>query len=278
LQPKISPLKVKKYCVSTLVIYFLPLLLLSLFPSPVRSFQLTFAWDPNTEADLAGYKIYMGYQTRTYSWQMDAGFQPQATVDNLVEGTPYFFSVTAYNTKGQESGFSNEVRYGSLSVTPQATLAVKKQGAGSGTVSGTGIQCGSDCSEIVIPGSLVTLTAAPAAGSTFGGWSGSCTGSTPTCVLNVNTTTTVTAAFNLSNAYTISATAGSNGTISPSGATPVSPGGSQTYRIAAGSRYRVADVRVDGVSVGALSSYTFTSVKANHSINASFSRRSRSSW
>jgi hypothetical protein len=277
LQPKIRPLKVKKYCVSTLVIYFLPLLLLSLFPSPVRSFQLTFAWDPNTEADLAGYKIYMGYQTQTYSWQMDAGLQPQATVDNLVEGTPYFFSVTAYNTKGQESGFSNEVRYGSLSVTSQATLTVKKQGAGSGTVSGTGIQCGSDCSEIVTPGSLVTLTAAPAAGSTFGGWSGSCTGSTPTCVLNVNTTVTVTAAFNL-NAYAITATASPNGTISPTGSTLVKSGGSQTYRITAGSRYQVADVRVDGVSVGALSSYTFTNVKANHSINASFSRKTKRGW
>ena len=70
--------------------------------------------------------------------------------------------------------------------------------------------------------------------------------------------------------YAISATAGVGGTISPNGTTMVAPAGSQTYTIAASSGYAIAGVTVDGVSQGAISSYTFTNVNANHGIYATF--------
>ncbi len=79
---------------------------------------------------------------------------------------------------------------------------------------------------------------------------------------------TVTASF--ANTYTITASAGLGGTIWPSGAVPVSDGGSQTFTITPNTGYHVADVLVDGASVGAVSSYTFTNVTTNHGIAASF--------
>jgi len=70
--------------------------------------------------------------------------------------------------------------------------------------------------------------------------------------------------------YTIKAEAGENGTISPDGNSSVTKGSSKTYTITANDGYVIADVLVDGESVGAVSTYTFESVKANHTISASF--------
>lgn len=70
--------------------------------------------------------------------------------------------------------------------------------------------------------------------------------------------------------FTITATAGSNGTITPSGVTNMIYNGNQTYSIAAAAGYHIQDVFVDGVSVGAVTSYSFTGVTANHTIHAMF--------
>ncbi len=69
---------------------------------------------------------------------------------------------------------------------------------------------------------------------------------------------------------TISASAGANGTISPSGSVGVSYGGNQSFTITANANYHVADVLVDGVSQGPVASYSFTSVVVNHTISATF--------
>jgi N-acetylneuraminic acid mutarotase len=68
--------------------------------------------------------------------------------------------------------------------------------------------------------------------------------------------------------FTITAAAGANGSISPSAT--VSHGSDATFTITPAARYRVADVLVDGISVGAVQSYTFTNVTANHAIEAFF--------
>lgn len=70
--------------------------------------------------------------------------------------------------------------------------------------------------------------------------------------------------------YSISATAGTGGSISPSGSTSVTEGTSKTYTIAANTGYKIADVKVDGSSIGAASTYTFSGVSASHSISATF--------
>jgi endo-1,4-beta-xylanase len=77
------------------------------------------------------------------------------------------------------------------------TLTVTRSGTGSGTVtSSTGaINCGSTCSSSLASGTTLTLTASAVSGSTFGGWSGACTG-TGACVVTMTAAQSVTASFN----------------------------------------------------------------------------------
>jgi len=84
---------------------------------------------------------------------------------------------------------------------------------------------------------------------------------------NVTANHTVSASFAI-NSYSITATAGANG--SSSGPATVNHGGSASYPITPSTGYHVSDVLVDGVSVGAVTSYTFANVAANHTISASF--------
>jgi hypothetical protein len=70
--------------------------------------------------------------------------------------------------------------------------------------------------------------------------------------------------------YTISASAATGGSISPSGAVSVTQGGSKSFTITANSGYKIKDVLVDGASVGAVSTYTFSNVTSSHTISAVF--------
>lgn len=70
--------------------------------------------------------------------------------------------------------------------------------------------------------------------------------------------------------HTITATAGTGGSISPNGAVTVNDGANRTFTITPASGYAIADVKVDGASVGAVSSYTFPNVTKDHTISASF--------
>ncbi len=70
--------------------------------------------------------------------------------------------------------------------------------------------------------------------------------------------------------FTISASTGANGTVTPSGDTTVNYGDSQSYAITPDLGYHIVDVLVDGSSVGAVASYDFTNVAANHTISATF--------
>jgi ABC-type transporter MlaC component len=72
------------------------------------------------------------------------------------------------------------------------------------------------------------------------------------------------------NSYKITSTAGANGSITPLGDVTLDYGGSQEYLIAVDANYHIADVKVDGVSVGAVTSYKFTNVSANRTIAATF--------
>src|SRR5207249_866094 len=102
-------------------------------------------------------------------------------------------------------------------------LTVSQAGSGSGTVTSTpaGITCGTNCSASYPTGTLVTLTASPAADAIFGGWSGgACTG-TGSCTVTLTAATTVTATFTQTFPLTISKAGSGFGTVTsaPAGIT-----------------------------------------------------------
>ena len=103
------------------------------------------------------------------------------------------------------------------------TLTVLRSGTGTGTVtsSPSGIDCGSDCSESYNQGTSVTLTATPASGSIFGGWSGGGCSGTGSCSITMNSNQTITATFNQQPQHTLtvtkSGTGGGTVTSSPAG-------------------------------------------------------------
>ena len=75
--------------------------------------------------------------------------------------------------------------------------------------------------------------------------------------------------------YKITATAGIGGTISPGGTTTVSAAGQLTYTIKANEGYYIADVKVDGSEVTATTSYTFSDVNTDHTIEVTFKQKSQ---
>ena len=144
------------------------------------------AWDPNTEADLAGYNVYRsqtsgsGYSRLNGSLVLTSSFN-DATV---VSGQTYFYSVTAVNTLAVESGFSNEVTV----VVGFPDLAITKSHSGSFPVGANGLytvtvsNVGSAASS-----GMITVTDTLPVGLSFvsgagGGWSFAASGQTITCL------------------------------------------------------------------------------------------------
>ncbi len=101
-----------------LIIFLLPLIALVLF---IFSFcnigysaSATLSWNPNSEEDLGGYKVYYGKSSRSYDTSVNVGNVLSWTIDTLIPGEHYFFAATAYDNNTpvpNESGYSNEVDY-----------------------------------------------------------------------------------------------------------------------------------------------------------------------
>ncbi len=106
---------------------FIPTLILSLIlflsTTYVYSAQVTLAWNPNSESDLAGYKVHYGNSSGNYSSNVDVGNQTGYTISNLVVNDTYFIATTAYDINGNESSYSNEVSY-IIDTTPTAISSV----------------------------------------------------------------------------------------------------------------------------------------------------------
>ncbi len=84
------------------------------------SADATLSWHQNTEPDLAGYQLYYGELSGNYTASIYVGNQTSHTISGLGEGKTYYFSVTALDAFGNESGFSGEVSgiVGSAGVNP----------------------------------------------------------------------------------------------------------------------------------------------------------------
>ena len=71
--------------------------LLFFLTGSAHSAQVTLAWDPNTEPDLAGYRIHYGLLSDQYSSSVDVGNRTSYTLSNLGDGKTYYFAATAYD-------------------------------------------------------------------------------------------------------------------------------------------------------------------------------------
>jgi hypothetical protein len=244
---------------------------MSFFQESANAAQITLAWDESDAA--AGYKIYSGTASNNYTWVVDVGNTLSYTTANLTDGYTYYFAATAYDASGLESDYSDEVSYSantvpcSYSISPGSASLNTSGGSGSVTVT-TQSGCSWSASSGV-PWITITSGASGAGSGTVAYLVASNSGAARSAVSTIGGQPFT---FNQSGtqSYTITASAGTGGSISPSGATSVSYGASRIYTIAAATGYNVSSVTVDGVSVGAVTSYTFSNVTTNHTIAATF--------
>src|SRR5258708_12781651 len=73
--------------------------------------SVTLAWDPSTDPSVAGYRVYDGVASHTYTSVTNVGAATRVMLSGLTTGTTYFFAVTSYTTTGLESPFSGQLPY-----------------------------------------------------------------------------------------------------------------------------------------------------------------------
>ena len=168
--------------------------------------QITVTWSDNSTNE-TGFKIERKTNTTgAYAQIAQVGIGSTTFIDSTVyAGTTYCYRVRAYNTAGN-SAYSNEA-CGTVPIVPYS-LTVAKTGSGTVSSSSTGISCGSDCSQTYTSSTSVTLTATPASGYRFNGWSGGGCSGTGSCTLLINTNTNVTANFGTTAPATYTSTLG----------------------------------------------------------------------
>jgi uncharacterized repeat protein (TIGR02543 family) len=167
--------------------------------------RLTITWSDKSTNE-AGFRVERKTGTTgTYTQIAQVSANITSFIDSTVTaGTTYCYRVRAFNTAGN-SAYSNEAC--GTAATVSFTLTVAKNGNGTVSSSPAGISCGSDCSQTYTSVTSVTLTATPALGYAFSGWSGGGCSGTGTCILLINTNTSVTATFRAPTpTYTLSVT------------------------------------------------------------------------
>ena len=201
-------------------------------------------------------------ESQTYTIAAADGYMiDDVTVDGQSVG-----AVASYTFSNVTEGHSINATF-SLIPPDEVVIVVNAEGDG-GTVTPNGsttITEGEDFTFYVTPDNCHTVGTV-----TVNGTEVALDANNSYTIHNVTTEQNVNVTFSLIT-YTITATAGNGGSITPAGNTTVNCGENQTYTIAAADGYTIEDVLVDGQSVGAVTSYTFSNVTEGHSINATFS-------
>jgi len=254
--------------------------------------QINLTWDPSTDnaGTVAGYNIYRD------GAQVGSSTTPSYSDTGLGALTFYSYTVSAYDTQGNNSAQS---KAGCVIATTQASggnptvSSVADQTIGenaSGTVSfSVGGDSQSSAADLNVQAVSSNPTLLPGANLVLGG-SGASSTLTMTPAPNQVGTGIVTliatdsaGAFastqfnvkvNAAGTYVINASAGSGGSISPSGAVNVAQGATQSFSLAANPGYSINQVFVDGQQIAANlfpnGVYTFSNVSAAHTISVSF--------
>ena len=89
---------------------------------------VSMSWNANTDNDLAGYRVYYGTASGSYSYSLDAGNATTVEIGDLIADTTYYFIVTAYDISGNESDPAEEV---------SVSIPAESSSTGSDTFSGS---------------------------------------------------------------------------------------------------------------------------------------------
>src|ERR1035438_4435423 len=105
--------------------------LAALIPFPaIAASNVTLAWNSSTGTNIAGYKIYYGAASGTYTNTVDVGNVTNATISSLISGTTYYFAATAYDTFALESDYSTEAIFTNVTAaSPVIVLSSPVSGA-----------------------------------------------------------------------------------------------------------------------------------------------------
>ena len=80
-------------------------------PSAAFAAEVTLAWDASSSSGVTGYRVYYGTASGNYPYYQDSGNRTTYTLANLNAGTTYYLAVSAMNSAGLISAYSNEVVY-----------------------------------------------------------------------------------------------------------------------------------------------------------------------
>ena len=226
--------------------------------------EVTLKWDPTNPAP-DNYAIYQRAEEQTYDYSQPCwtGTGTSGIVYNLDFDTTYYFVVRA-QVGALQSTDSNEITYRAAS-TPTATYTISASAGANGSVTPSGsisVEHGDGKAYAVIADVGHHVSDVKVDGVSIGAV-------TAYTFANVTADHTINATF-ATDTYTISASADANGSVTPSGSISVEHGDGKAYAVIADVGHHVSDVKVDGVSIGAVTAYTFANVTADHTINATF--------
>ena len=219
--------------------------------------------------------------TNPITWSIEAGTLPDGLtlVGDTIKGTP---------SKAGDFKFTVKATNGGGSDTKELTIKVADaEAAKYHNVTLTGAGTGATGAGSHAAGTTVNIYAGTKSGYTFNGWTSddvtvlSASSKNASFVMpDKDVTVKANWVYNGGSSgggytyYTIKATAGVNGSISPTGNVSVREGRDQTFTITPNKGYAVAKVLIDSKNVGAVKSYTFENVKKNHTIEVVFMKAS----
>jgi Glycosyl hydrolase family 9/Cellulose binding domain/Secretion system C-terminal sorting domain/Divergent InlB B-repeat domain len=223
------------------------------------TYTITATAGANGTISSAGVSTVASGSSKTFTMTPNAGY----VIDTVTVNGTSVGNLSTYT-------FTNVNANQTIAVTfkvPSPTYTITASAGANGSISSQGISS-------VISGSSKTYTMTPNAGYVIDTVTvnGTLVGSLSTYTFtNITANQTIAVTFKVSAlTYTITASAGANGTISPLGVSSVGSGGSKVYTMTPNIGYAIDTVTVDGVSVGSVGTYTFTNVTANKTISVTF--------
>ncbi|MGD8337336.1 MAG: fibronectin type III domain-containing protein [Desulfobacterales bacterium] len=238
-----------------------------LYAGNAYSADVTLAWDGVSQSGVTvtGYRVYYRADVSSGLTKGCEVASTSCTVSDLADGETYHFVATAYNSYG-ESEPSDPVSYTVPDVLQTFTITSSTGGYGSISPSGTvNLTEGESKTFTITPTSGFRIQAVLVDGTDIGASSQYTFND-----LSANHTIHATFASNPVTLHTIDASDDGHGSISPKGSVTVIEGNDQNFKITPTSGYHIADVWVDGQSIGTQSNYEFLNVTGTHTISASF--------